>query len=156
MNFYKICFLAILSFSFLANPFFVESAYAHKGKKKSRKMLLNLALRHSTRVGLNKSQISKLRSLRTNFRKSKIMNRARIRIMKIDLSSLIRTEPMNMKEIQKLVQRITSQKEIMWISLIKTIAKTKNILTSKQLEEIKKIRKRMRKRRTRSRKKRTR
>ena len=71
--------------------------------------------------------------------------------MRIDLSSLIRTEPMKMKEIQKLVKELISQKEIMWMARIETIAKTKNILTNIQLEEIKKIRKKLRKRRMRSR-----
>ena len=79
------------------------------------------------------------------------MNRAKLGIMRIDLSSLIRTEPMKMKEIQKLVKKLTSQKEIMWMARIETIAKTKNILTNVQLEEIKKIRKKLRKRRMRSR-----
>ena len=151
MKFYKICFLVILSAIFLANHIFVESVYGHKGKKKSRKMLLNLALRHSNRLGLNISQITKLRSLRTNFKKSRIMNRAKLGIMRIDLNSLIRTEPMKMKEIQKLVKKLTSQKEIMLMARIETIAKTKNILTNVQLEEIKKIRKKLRKRRMRSR-----
>ncbi len=79
------------------------------------------------------------------------MNRAKLGIMRIDLNLLIRTEPMKMKEIEKLVKKLTSQKEIMWMAKIETIAKIKNILTNVQLEEIKKIRKKLRKRRMRSR-----
>ena len=162
MKFYKISFLILLSASFIATHFAAESAYAHKGKKKyveakykkkSRKMLFNFALRHSTRLGLSKSQISKLKILKTSFKKARIMNRAKLRITRLDLKTAIRTEPINMKEIKKLVKKGTSQREIMWLSTINAIVKTKTILTSKQLEKMRRIMKTKRKRRIRRRRK---
>ncbi len=159
---YKITFILFLSFTFIGNYITAEHIFAHQknkkfpqkkywGKRFPRKMLLNHVLRSKVRLGLTKTQISKLEDLRINFRKTRIMNRAKLRITGIDLKKAIRTESMNMKLIEKLMKKMTLQRENLWMSAINAIAKTKIILTIKQLQEMKKIRlsNKMRKRKSR-------
>ena len=151
---YKIIFVLFLSFTILGSYITVEHIFAHQKNKKFQKniykkkswkkrfphkMLFNHVLRNKVRLGLSETQISKLKDLSINFKKTRIMNRAKLRITGIDLKKAIRTEFMNMKLIEKIVKRMTLQRENLWMSAINAIAKTKTILTSKQLQEMKKI-----------------
>jgi len=150
MKLYKFTFLFFLSLTFIGNCFIAESTFAHKRTKKynkkhwkkgiPRKMLFDRVLLHRIRLGLNKSQISKLENIKTNYIKNRYKNRAKLRINGVDLKMAIRAESINMKVIEKLVKKMTSQRETMWLSAISAIAKTKTILTNKQLEKMKKIR----------------
>lgn len=93
---------------------------------------------------LTNKQKNKLKEIRLSMEKERIRQKAEMRIKRLELEALMEKEKPNLKKIYQKVEEIGKIQTKILKGKIGSILKIKGILTKKQQEKIKKLRKRQR------------
>lgn len=117
-----------------------------RGKKHCAKMLMVAPSKVlKKRVGLNDTQITTLKTLRTDFKKQMIPLKAKIKLIRVDMKNLLDTENVDQQKVLALVEQINTLKGQLKILKVKTKLQIRALLTAEQREKLhKSCRKRMR------------
>jgi Spy/CpxP family protein refolding chaperone len=113
-------------------------ALSHEGP------LISIMLDHTRELGLRAEQERKLRDLRTNFEKESVRRTAEIRVLEIELDSLLEQDTWDLAKIEPNVKQIASLQADLRLGRIRTLEAGRAVLTAEQLEKLKQVGHRMR------------
>jgi len=91
-------------------------------------------------LGLTDDQLDKLHKIKTDFKKSYIMDEAKLKVAKLELEELLDADNANMKSIEKKVKEIAGLKESLLLAKVKTRTEAKKLLTEEQRKKAKELR----------------
>jgi len=98
---------------------------------------LHLYFKNREALGLTDDQLEKLHSIKVNFKKSYIMDEAKLKVAKLELEELLDADSASMKGIEKKVNDIAALKEKLLLAKVKTRVEAKKVLTEEQRKKAK-------------------
>ena len=113
--------------------------FSHGHMRQGRSVIF-MALRHQKELGLSAQQVSSLRQLGMEARRSFIKQRADVQLAQLDLFGLLRAEPVDMGKTEAKVREIERLKADGLIARIRTNDAAKAQLTPEQREQLKTLR----------------
>ncbi len=129
------------------------NADAHRGRwkkhRRGKKGCMGMLMRAPSRMlkkraGLNDSQITKLKTLRTSFKKQMIPLRAKIKLLRVDMKDLLDNPNVDQAKVVALVQKIHTLKGQAKVLRVKTMLSLRGMLTAEQRSKLRKKCRRMR------------
>lgn len=118
------------------------------GKKRcGKRMLMRARTWKLKKIGLSDTQIAKLKSIRTNFKKAKIPLKAQIKLLRVDLKDIMDNPTIDQSQVIALVQKIHALKGKLKILRITTRLNIRGLLSLEQKKSLRKLCKRKRMRR---------
>ena len=96
-------------------------------------------LMNRDRLGLSRDQARKLSDLKASFRKTAIMEKARIKVLHLDVMKDMMHRKIDTGEVRKDMDRILAHKKKIMDSYLDMIAKAHLILSPQQFEKVKKL-----------------
>ena len=94
--------------------------------------LITLMLGHRDELGLSPAQVQALEQLRTDFQKEAIRREADLRVAETELSTLLRTEPVDLGRVEAKLREIERMRADLQLARIRTIEQGKSQLTPEQ------------------------
>lgn len=91
-------------------------------------------------LGLTGDQLDKLHNIKIDFKKSYIMDKARLEVATLELEALLDADRINMKVVEKKVKDIAGLKEKLLLAKVRTRVDAKKALTEEQMKKAKKLR----------------
>ncbi|MBE9504093.1 MAG: hypothetical protein IME96_07950 [Proteobacteria bacterium] len=91
-------------------------------------------------LGLTADQLDKFHDIKLDFKKSYIMDKARLEVAKVELEELLDADRINMKSVEKKVKEVAGLKEKLLLAKVKTRVEAKKVLTEEQREKAKGLR----------------
>ena len=134
----------VIILAIIASPF----AYSDSGYKKLKekvnleeKMLMkvHMIMKNQEELNLSEDQIESIKNLKVNTKKELIKKNAEIDILCVDIKSKLWEEIIDIKEINKLVDKKYALKKEKTKSLIAACAKIKKTLSKEQKQNLKKL-----------------
>ena len=124
-------------------PRFFHSPYLddHLGGQQG---LVTFFIRSREALELSDKQVTKLKAVRNEYRKTSAPLRANLQEAEEQLGDFMRLDEMDMKAIEAASRRIEALEHDLRVAFAKAIAKSKRTLTSRQLEKAKELRNRSR------------
>lgn len=86
-------------------------------------------------LDLTPEQVQQLQALVNETRKTLIRDKAEIQVAELDLQALMQAEPVDMAQVQEIVQRQESQRVKIRLARLNAIASAKEILTPEQRQQ---------------------
>ena len=96
-------------------------------------------LMNPDRIGLSKDQVAKLLKLKEIFLKTAIMEKARIRILHLDIMEHMMHHKIDTSAVQKDMDQILSHKRTLMHGYLAMISRAHAILTAQQFEKVKSL-----------------
>lgn len=93
-------------------------------------------LQQREQLNLTPQQIQQLQALANDTRKALIRDKAEIEIAELDLKALMQAEPIDMTQVQEIVQRQESKGAEMRLARLNAIASAKGLLTPEQRQQV--------------------
>ena len=112
------------------------------GARGSHQGLVTFSIERSEELGLSEKQVQQLKDIRNRFRKASAPVRAEREEADERFTDLMKSDSMNLGEIEVASKRIESLEHRLRIIFAEAISDGKNTLTPKQLKKVKKLRKR--------------
>ena len=100
---------------------------------------ISLMLRHRDRLGLTADQIKQLEQLRNDFAKESIRSEANLRIVEMDLSSLLEAQAVDMTQVEAKIREIEQIRGDLRIARIRSIEKGKAQLSAEQRRKLQEL-----------------
>jgi Spy/CpxP family protein refolding chaperone len=122
---------------------FMSKGHKMRGKKGQDEMFLgksHLALAHAAELGLNDDQVSKIKALEYNFKKSSIKEDADIKSLGLDIREAIQKDTIDTNAVNSLVDQKYSLKAAKAKEAVQAYANLKKILTKDQYDKLKEMR----------------
>jgi len=116
-----------------------RGTFRHGHVRRGRSVVF-MALRHQKELGLSAQQVSSLQQMGLDTRRAFIKRRADVQLAELDLSSLLKAEPVDMGGVEAKVREIERLKSDGIIAGIRTNEATKAQLTPEQREQFKALR----------------
>jgi Spy/CpxP family protein refolding chaperone len=104
-----------------------------------------LILRFKDEINLSSDQETKIENLMLSFEEHTITKGAEIKVKEIRLTTYIKSEKINRREIEKILREISQMKINFSISYINYLLDIRDILTSPQIEIIQEIKSKIKK-----------
>ena len=92
-------------------------------------------LRHAKDLGLTDEQVSKLKSLMTEYKKTRIRDKADVKLAKVDVRALAHDEKADMAAIESAVNKLEGAQAKMLLDGIKALRAASATLTPEQREK---------------------
>ena len=96
-------------------------------------------LMNQDRIGLSKGQVAKLLKLKETFLKTAIMERARIRVLHMDVMENMMHHKIDTSAVRKDMDQILAHKRILMHGYLDMISRAHSILTAQQFEKVKSL-----------------
>ncbi|MHB1606842.1 MAG: hypothetical protein ACYCTV_10725 [Leptospirales bacterium] len=96
-------------------------------------------LMNQDRLGLSKDQVKKLSDLKDAFRKTVIMEKAKIKVLHLDVMKDMMHRKIDTGEVRKDMDQILIHKKKIMDSYLNMIAKAHLVLSPKQFEKVRKL-----------------
>ena len=96
-------------------------------------------LMNQDQLGLSKKQVDRLVALKMDFMKTKIMERAPIRVLHVEAMALMMHHNVNVKAVQDKVSKILAHKRKIMDAKVQTIAEAHRVLTAQQYQMVKEM-----------------
>ncbi len=90
-------------------------------------------------LGLTDDQLEKLHDIKVNFKKSFIMDKAKLEVAKIELEEQLDGDQVDMKAVKKKAKEISGLKETLLLAKVRTRVDAKKILNEEQRKKAKKL-----------------
>jgi periplasmic protein CpxP/Spy len=114
--------------------------HSRHGHMRRGRSVIFTALRNQKELGLSAQQVSSLQQLGLDARRASIKRRADAQLAKLDLFSLLRTEPVDMGKVEAKVRELERLKADGAIARIRTNEAAKAQLSAEQREKLKTLR----------------
>jgi periplasmic protein CpxP/Spy len=114
--------------------------HSRHGHMRRGRSVIFTALRNQKELGLSAQQVSSLQQLGLDARRASIKRRADAQLAKLDLFSLLRTEPVDMGKVEAKVRELERLKADGAIARIRTNEAAKAQLSADQREKLKTLR----------------
>ena len=101
---------------------------------------LHFYFKNKEALGLTDDQLEKLHDIKIDFKKRYIMDKAKLKVAKLELEELLDSDSVNMKSVEKKVKEIAGLKEKLLLAKVKTRVDAKKILTKEQRKKAKRLR----------------
>lgn len=98
--------------------------------------LISLALQNEDQLGLTSDQVKALESLRSEFEKEATRRSADLQISEIELSELLRAEPVDLAKVEAKLRQVEGVRTDIRLSRIRTLEKGKALLTPEQRKKL--------------------
>jgi Spy/CpxP family protein refolding chaperone len=95
-----------------------------------------LALAQRARLGLSPDQVSRLEALRTGFSREAIRREAEIRIVELDLATLLEADPLDLPRVEAKVRELGERQADLRIARLRTIEQGRAVLTPEQRAQL--------------------
>lgn len=96
---------------------------------------LKRIVHHAQDLGLSDEQITKFRSLVTDYEKTKVQAKANVKLAELDVQSLMRDDKADMAAIENAIRKAEAAKSTARIEGAKAIRGARGILTPEQLQK---------------------
>jgi len=96
-------------------------------------------LLNQDRLGLSNDQVQKLIHLKMEFRKTAILEKARIKVLHMDIMADMMHQKIDTREVQKDMDSILAHKEKIMHSYVDLVSKAHMILSTEQYGKVKKL-----------------
>ncbi len=96
-------------------------------------------LMNQDRLGLSADQVAKLQAINMKFQKVRIMERARIHVIRMEGMQLLMQKDVNTSALKKDLDRVLKHKRALMMARIEMVAKAHQVLTAAQFEKVKKL-----------------
>jgi len=93
-------------------------------------------LMNQDRLGLTKDQVHKLVHLRMAFRKTAIMEKARIKVIKEDVKADMMKKSIDTADVKKDINRIVDHKKKIMDSYVEMVSNAHKVLTEEQFQKV--------------------
>jgi len=90
---------------------------------------------HAQDLGLSEEQITKFRSLITDYQKAKVQGQANVKLAEVDVRSLMRDDKADMTAIENAIRKAEAAQSTVRIEGAKAIRGARGILTPEQLQK---------------------
>lgn len=100
---------------------------------------LHFYFKNKEALGFTGDQLEQLHDIKVNFKKSYIMDKAKLKVAKIELEELLDADQVNMEVVKKKVKEVSGLKETLLFAKIKTGVDAKKILNEEQKKKAKKL-----------------
>ena len=90
---------------------------------------------HAQDLGLSDEQITKFRSLITDYQKARVQGQANVKLAEVDVQSLMRDEKADMAAIENAIRKSEATQSTVRIEGAKAIMGARGILTPEQLQK---------------------
>jgi Spy/CpxP family protein refolding chaperone len=90
---------------------------------------------HAQDLGLSEEQITKFRSLITDYQKAKLQGQANVKLAEVDVQSLMRDDKADMAAIENAIRKSEAAQSTVRIEGAKAIRGARGILTPEQLQK---------------------
>jgi hypothetical protein len=98
-----------------------------------------LAITNEAELGLSEEQYEKIKTLKINAKKDLIIKRAEIDVLKLDIKTKLGEDPIDKKDINKLIDKKYELKKEKAKALVDAYDRFKNILTEEQKKALKTV-----------------
>jgi Spy/CpxP family protein refolding chaperone len=95
-----------------------------------------MIIRNREKLDLSSDQVKNLERLRTDFEKQSIRGEADIRVAKLDLHTLLDTQPVDMNKVEAKVHEIERLRADLQFARIRTAQKAKEQLSLEQRQKL--------------------
>lgn len=92
-------------------------------------------LKYAEKLGLSDDQTEELRKIKSSFKKGYILDRAKLKVARIELEELLDSDRVDMKMVEKKVKEITALKGKLMLNWIKARVEAREVLTEEQREK---------------------
>jgi periplasmic protein CpxP/Spy len=96
---------------------------------------LSRIVHHAQDLGLSEEQITKFRSLITDYQKAKVQGQANVNLAEVDVRSLMRDDKADMAAIEGAIRKAEAAQSTVRIEGAKAIRGARGILTPEQLQK---------------------
>jgi periplasmic protein CpxP/Spy len=96
---------------------------------------LSRIVHHAQDLGLSEEQITKFRSLITDYQKAKVQGQANVKLAEVDVRSLMRDDKAEMTAIENAIRKAEAAQSTVRIEGAKAIHGARGILTPEQLQK---------------------
>ena len=100
-----------------------------------------MLLKHKDEIGLTQDQVKKIEKMEEAHKEAGIRKQADIEVLELKLHSFLKKEPVNRKEMEKMVRDIAAMKTDLQIQQMNYLLDVKDILTPEQLDKIESFKK---------------
>jgi Spy/CpxP family protein refolding chaperone len=97
-------------------------------------------LRFRAELGLTDDQASRLRGLRSEYRKQAIRRHADIRIARLELGDLLAEDSWNLPRAEEKIRQISTVRTEARLARLRALARARDILTPEQREKLRELR----------------
>ncbi|MCL4461635.1 MAG: hypothetical protein M1297_08010 [Nitrospirae bacterium] len=134
-------FLGLLTFSLVgfAGVSPASAHMHHHGDMMMQGGPIPFYLMNQDRIGLSKTQVTKLLKLKETFLKTAIMERARIRILHMDIMENMMHHKIDTSAVRKDMDQILAHKRTLMHGYLDMIARAHAVLTAQQFEKVKSL-----------------
>lgn len=129
----------------LASPSWADSRGHGHGKRPDAARFIKHVLMAGDELGLTDEQETRLRAIKTAFKKEQITRKAQVDLVKVDLRQLLHNDQASMNEIEAIVNKMYALKAELRLASIKATREAKTVLTPEQRKKMKALRKHERK-----------
>lgn len=94
-------------------------------------------LMNQDQLGLSKKQVDRLVALKVSFMKTKIMEKAQIKVLHVEIMQLMMQRNVDVKAVQEKVSKVLAHKRRIMNAKVQAIADAHRVLTAQQYEMVK-------------------
>ena len=120
-----------------------KSGYAHKKQKKSVAEKVykkaKMIYLYQDELNVTEDQLDQIHELKVSLKKDLIRKKAELKIVKVDIKSLLYEDDIDVKAVNKLIDQKYEIKKAKAKKAVESYAQLKKILTKEQLEKLKDI-----------------
>lgn len=121
----------------LASPSWADSRGHGHGKRHDAAHFIKHVLTAGDELGLTEEQETRLRAVKTAFKKERITKKAAVDLAKVDLRDLLHSDQASMSEIEAMVNKMYALKAELRVASIKAAREAKAVLTPDQRKKLK-------------------
>lgn len=129
------------AFALLASPSWADSRGHGHGKRPDAAHFIKHVLKAGDELGLTEDQETRLRAIKTAYKKERITKKAEVDLAKVDLRSLLHSDQASMSEIEGIVNKMYALKAELRVASIKATREARAVLTPEQRKKLKALRK---------------
>jgi Spy/CpxP family protein refolding chaperone len=112
--------------------------FGSRGTREDRPVISQLLSNKET-LNLSADQVRKLEQLRDNFQRQAIRNDADLRIVELDIATLLDNEPVDMGKLEHKIRESEKLRTDLRIARIRTIEQARGVLTSEQQKKFQEL-----------------